>query len=91
MSNYLKQHAKVFSLKDFTRNALNEDVGDGDHTSLSIFPKNKTGRMRLLVKQEGVLAGVTAAKEIFKLIDKKITLSAQLKDGDWVKKGEVAF
>ncbi len=91
MSNYLKRHAKIFSLKNFTLNAIKEDVGDGDHTSLSIFPKNKPGTMRLLVKQEGVLAGVKAAKEVFKLIDKKIIFSAKLKDGEWVKKGQVAF
>ncbi len=91
MSSYITSHKKEFNLKKFVENALQEDIGDGDHTSLSTIPKSSKGKMHLLVKQNGILAGVEAAKEIIKLIDAKLKLTIKIKDGAKVKKGDVAF
>ena len=52
-------------------NAIREDVGDGDHSSLSCIPDTATGKAKLLVKDEGVIAGVEFAKEVFKYVDAK--------------------
>lgn len=89
--SYIKLHAKHFNFKQFIQEAFLEDVGDGDHTSLSTIPKNHSGKMRLYVKESGILAGMEAAKEIFKLVDKSFKFKAFLKDGDRVTKGDIAF
>ncbi len=72
MSDFVKLHRKDFSFKQFISNAIKEDVGDGDHTSLSIVPYKKRGSLHLLVKEEGIIAGVEAARRIFAYVDKKI-------------------
>jgi nicotinate-nucleotide pyrophosphorylase (carboxylating) len=79
------------SLKTFIVNALEEDVRDGDHSSLSSVPTEAIGKARLLVKDEGVLAGVEAALAIFKEVDPSFQVEVLIKDGAEVKKGEVAF
>lgn len=71
--------------------AINEDVGDGDHTSLSTIPSNKRGKAHLLVKQKGVLCGVELAELIFKKIDPTSSLQVFLKDGARINPGDVAF
>jgi len=71
--------------------AIAEDLGDGDHTSLSCIPKDKMGKARLLVKQEGVLAGVEISEFIFSKIDKEILFKKGLADGTKIKKGDIAF
>jgi nicotinate-nucleotide pyrophosphorylase (carboxylating) len=91
MIDYLKLHTKHFNFKQFISEILKEDVGDGDHTSLSTIPANHKGKMQLLVKEDGIIAGVEAARLIFKQVDPKLKLNLNVKDGDWVKKGEVAF
>lgn len=91
MSNYILLHEKHFNFKKFVRRALKEDVRDGDHTALATIPANHKGKMQLLVKEDGILAGVEAAVEIFRLIDKNISVKVLLKDGRKVKKGDVAF
>lgn len=78
-------------LKPFIANALREDIGSGDHTSLATIPEGKTGKARLLIKEDGVLAGLAVAAEIVKALDEKLVLSVFFKDGDLVKKGDVAF
>lgn len=78
-------------LKPFIANALKEDIGSGDHTSLATIPEGKTGKARLLIKEDGILAGLAVAAEIFKALDEKLLLSVFLKDGDSVKTGDVAF
>lgn len=88
---YIRKHAAHFNFKQFVTDSYKEDVGDGDHTSLSTIPAGNKGTMRLLVKEDGVLAGVEAAKEIFKLSDKSFKFKQILNDGDLVKKGDVAF
>lgn len=75
----------------FIINALKEDVGDGDHTSLSTIPADTTGKAQLLVKDEGILAGVELAIEIFKIVDPDLKTTIFLQDGAVVKYKDVAF
>lgn len=91
MSDFVKLHAKHFDLKKFISNAFKEDVGDGDHTVLSTIPLSHKGKMELKIKEDGILAGVKAAQLIFKEADNKIKFKAVIKDGEKVKKGQVAF
>lgn len=71
--------------------ALVEDLGDGDHTSLSCIPSTAIGKAHLLVKQEGILAGVEVALEVFRLVDSDLQIELFLSDGDEIKYGDVAF
>ena len=91
MANYILQHKKHFNFKQFVKLALQEDVGDGDHSALATIPASKKGKCHLLVKENGILAGVEAAKEIFKMIDPKFKFTPLLKDGAFVKVGDIAF
>ncbi len=91
MADYILQHKKHFNFKSFVQNALQEDVGDGDHSALATIPANKKGKCHLLVKENGILAGVEAAKEIFKIIDPKFKVTTYIKDGTQVKVGDIAF
>ena len=91
MANYISQHKKQFNFKTFVQNALQEDVGDGDHSALATIPANKKGKCHLLVKENGILAGVEAAKEIFKIIDPKFKVTTFIQDGTPVKVGDIAF
>lgn len=78
-------------LYPFIRQALIEDVGSGDHTSLSTIPKGQKGRAKLLVKDTGILAGVSVAIEIFKMVDPALTVEILIKDGQEVIPGDIAF
>lgn len=71
--------------------AFAEDIGDGDHTTLSTIPANARGCARLLVKEEGVLAGVDIAKTVLFKVDPDIKVTVMLADGTHVKPGDVAF
>lgn len=71
--------------------AIKEDIGDGDHTSLASIPADEHGRMRLLCKQEGVIAGIEIAKMVFDRLDPEMNFEQLLADGDRVKLGDVAF
>jgi nicotinate-nucleotide pyrophosphorylase (carboxylating) len=75
----------------FIISALKEDVGDGDHTSLATIPAETTGKAKLLVKDNGILAGVELAIEIFRIVDENLKLTVFLKDGSEIKHGDVAF
>ncbi len=76
---------------DLIKIAIAEDLGDGDHTSLSTIPADAQGKARLIIKQDGILAGINVALEIFKIIDKDIKVNLLLNDGAQVKKGDIAF
>lgn len=91
MIDFIKLHARNFNFKLFVLNALAEDLGDGDHTSLSTISAKHKGKMKLLVKEDGILAGVEAAKRIIHQIDKRVKIKILIKDGVVVKKGDVAF
>lgn len=71
--------------------AIREDIGDGDHTSLCCIPEEEHGRMRLLCKQEGVLAGVEIAELVLRRLDPEMKFEPLLADGTRVKPGDVAF
>ena len=75
----------------FVDRALIEDIGDGDHSSLSSIPEDLSSKAQLLVKDQGVLAGMQLAKWIVARFDKTIQFEAYLKDGQEVKTGDVAF
>lgn len=72
-------------------NALLEDIGDGDHTTLSCIPAHFKGKAKLLVKESGILAGVTIAENIFKTINPEIQFLGILPDGAEIKSGDIAF
>jgi len=71
--------------------ALREDIGEGDHTSLSTIPANAQGKARLLIKEDGVIAGVDVARKVFYHTDDRILMDQFIEDGTRVKKGDVAF
>ena len=72
-------------------NALREDIGDGDHSSLACIPESAVGKAKLLVKDKGVLAGVDFARQVFEAVDPKLEMEISLPDGASVNTGEVAF
>ena len=68
-----------------------EDIGDGDHTTLCCIPAEAVGRSRLLIKEDGILAGVEVAKEVFRRFDPSLQVEVLMGDGSRVKKGDVAM
>ena len=68
-----------------------EDIGDGDHTTLCCIPAEAKGKSRLIIKEEGVLAGIEVAKKVFAKFDPTLQMTQFLKDGDRVKYGDIAF
>lgn len=74
-------------IQHFIKEALQEDLGDGDHTSLATVPASATGSASLLVKDTGVLAGVELAKAIFNYVDPNLNLTFFKQDGDWIEPG----
>jgi nicotinate-nucleotide pyrophosphorylase (carboxylating) len=84
---YLTEEA----LANFLGSAFREDIGEGDHSSLGSIPEHATSKARLLVKDTGVLAGMELAFMAFNFFDPTLNFTAHLKDGDNIKKGDVAF
>lgn len=72
-------------------NAIREDVGNGDHSSLACIPEDATGSAKLLVKDEGIIAGIDFAKQVFEYIDPGLEVEVKIKDGSPVKYGDVCF
>ncbi|HLV14047.1 MAG TPA: carboxylating nicotinate-nucleotide diphosphorylase [Xanthomarina sp.] len=72
-------------------NAIREDVGDGDHSSLACIPATVKGKAKLLVKDEGIIAGVEFAKKVFHYVDKDLKIETLIKDGSKVKFGDIVF
>lgn len=68
-----------------------EDIGDGDHTTLSCIPAEAVGKSQLIIKENGILAGVEVAKEIFKAFDPELKMTIFINDGAEVKYGDIAF
>ena len=71
--------------------AFSEDIGDGDHTTLCCIPEDAMGQSRLLIKEEGILAGVRVAREVFREFDPTLQMEVFIEDGAHVKPGDVAF
>ena len=78
-------------VKELIELCIKEDIGDGDHTSLCCIPADAHGRMRLLCKQEGVIAGIEVAQMVFDRLDPEMRFEQKLNDGDHVQPGDVAF
>jgi nicotinate-nucleotide pyrophosphorylase (carboxylating) len=78
-------------IDEFIENAIREDVGDGDHTSLSTIPASAMGKAQLIVKDEGILAGVEMAEKVFKKFDPTVEINILIADGTHVKHGDIAF
>lgn len=72
-------------------NAIREDVGEGDHTSLSCIPANAQGKAKLLVKDEGIIAGVEFAKQVFKTVDADLKIETLINDGTKVQFGDIVL
>ncbi|MDR2814822.1 MAG: carboxylating nicotinate-nucleotide diphosphorylase [Prevotellaceae bacterium] len=81
----------TYLIDDIIDLAIREDVGDGDHTSLACIPRSAAGKMQLLVKQAGVIAGVDVAERIFQRLDDSVALERLIADGARVKPGDVVF
>lgn len=79
------------NLDELIRLWFAEDIGDGDHTTLSSIPADAMGRQQLIIKETGVLAGIEVAKRIFKAFDPELKMTQFLHDGDHVRPGDIAF
>lgn len=78
-------------LREFIQRSLEEDLGDGDHSSLACIPPGIKGKARLIIKEKGVLAGIRVAREVFAFIDKGLILEVLKADGSNVLPGETVF
>lgn len=78
-------------IQNFIKEALAEDVGDGDHTSLSTIPIGTIGKAKLLVKEDGILAGVDLALAIFQAVDDQLEIEVCLSDGAAIYKGDIVL
>jgi len=78
-------------LLKFVQLSLKEDVGDGDHTSLSSLPVDKKGQAKLLVKEDGIIAGVEVALQIFKFVDRDLEVEIVIQDGSQVQVGDIVL
>lgn len=78
-------------IDDLIEIAINEDIGDGDHTTLSCIPKDTIGKAELLVKENGIIAGVELAKKIFSKIDSSLKFKQIINDGEYVNIGDIVF
>ena len=78
-------------IEDLLKQALQEDIQDGDHSSLACIPAEATGNCHLLVKQAGIIAGIEVAKQVFNIVDSRLNFNQLLNDGDTIKPGDIAF
>ena len=95
---YIKKCKKMIGKEQFEKeleiivaNAIREDVGEGDHSSLACIPKDATGKAKLLVKDHGIIAGVEMAKRVFDYVDPTLKVETLINDGDHVKYGDIVF
>ena len=78
-------------LNNFIKNALIEDIGDGDHSSIASIPKDAKSKAHLLIKDNGTIAGIELAKMIFNQIDSSLKFTQRIVDGNKVRSGDIAF
>ncbi len=78
-------------LFSFIKNALQEDIGDGDHSSLASIPEKTKGKMQLLIKQHGIISGIDIAEKIYAYINPQLVFQRKLNDGEKVKDGDIAY
>lgn len=86
MESYSAKYLEVF-----IKMALTEDMGDGDHTTLSTIPENQMGKAHLIIKEEGILAGVEVALEVFNTVDPELEIKVLVEDGQAVHIGDIAL
>jgi nicotinate-nucleotide pyrophosphorylase (carboxylating) len=79
------------AIQQFIEEALHEDIGEGDHSTLGAIPASAKASAKLLIKDDGILAGVELAQKIFATYDTELNMQVLKKDGEAIKKGEVAF
>ncbi|HCW07232.1 MAG TPA: carboxylating nicotinate-nucleotide diphosphorylase [Cytophagales bacterium] len=79
------------AIQDFIQLALAEDIGEGDHSTLATVPSNKISKAKLVIKANGIMAGIELAEKIFLKVDPTLQLKFFKKDGDEIKTGEIAF
>ncbi|NER11952.1 carboxylating nicotinate-nucleotide diphosphorylase [Leptobacterium flavescens] len=87
----ISQEQFDFEIENIITNAIREDVGDGDHSSLACIPADATGKAKLLVKDEGIIAGVEFAKQVFAYVDADLKVETLIRDGEEVKYGDIVF
>ncbi|WP_405382500.1 carboxylating nicotinate-nucleotide diphosphorylase [Maribacter sp. LLG6340-A2] len=87
----ISEHQFKEEIKLIIANAIREDVGDGDHSSLACIPDSATGKAKLLVKDEGIIAGVDFAKLVFYFVDPNLKVDVLLTDGTPVNHGDIVF
>jgi nicotinate-nucleotide pyrophosphorylase (carboxylating) len=75
-------------LSHFIQTALDEDIGEGDHSSLGAIPKESKSKAKLVIKSDGIIAGLELAEKIFKSFDDSISITFHKQDGDTIHKGE---
>ncbi|QCX00312.1 carboxylating nicotinate-nucleotide diphosphorylase [Aggregatimonas sangjinii] len=80
-----------FEVENIIKNAIREDVGDGDHSSLACIPATAKGRAKLLVKDKGIIAGVEFAKKVFRFVDGDMKVETLIEDGAEVDHGDIVF
>lgn len=78
-------------IQDLLKLAFAEDIGDGDHTTLSSIPENAIGKANLIIKEQGVVAGVEVAKQVFETFDPSIRMEIFISDGSEVNPGDIVF
>ena len=78
-------------IDDLIKLAFAEDIGDGDHTTLCCIPATEMGKSQLIIKEDGLLAGVELARRVFKAFDPELKMTVFIEDGAEVKKGDIAF
>jgi nicotinate-nucleotide pyrophosphorylase (carboxylating) len=79
------------NIEEIIRQALEEDIGSGDHTSLATIPPEATGKSKLLIKEEGILAGADVARQVYRQLDPSVHFEIVIPDGTHVKPGDIAF
>lgn len=87
----ISQEQFNIEIEGIIANAVREDVGDGDHSSLACIPASAQGKAKLLVKDDGVIAGVAFAKRVFEYIDNNLKVETLIDDGAEVKYGDIVF
>jgi nicotinate-nucleotide pyrophosphorylase (carboxylating) len=81
----------MMTIKELIKATLQEDIGSGDHSSLAAIPENAKGKMKLLVKENGIIAGIEVAKEVLRQVDASISMECYKKDGDEILVGDIVF
>lgn len=87
----ISQEQFDFEVKNIIKNAIREDVGDGDHSSLACIPVSAQGKAKLLVKDDGIIAGVEFAKRVFEYVDSGMKIEMLVEDGAEVNNGDIVF